>query len=247
LEEQWEQVEGAYHAVAFPQGLASRGPGIEQEGEARRNLAAFNAAAEAIKHSPVTAIILTAYSIATMVKNGSTGPMTAGQHETFKKILVVGSGLEAVATGAAMAVATFRNNRQGAKTPKGATGPASGRPFDPSKAGGPIRTLSTQGVKVTPKGIDAVEGHLARFGPDEANAGMVDRLRRISAGKLDATSSDLNFYTHELRESVRYRQLGHRTGAGDDYDLWNNAHTGTLEDYNLKEGPGVLYHPEVKK
>jgi hypothetical protein len=52
-----------------------------------------------------------------------------------------------------------------------------------------------------------------------------------------------------LREFVRYRQLGWRTGQplGDDamHELWNNTHTATLEDYMLREGPGVLYHPSV--
>ena len=134
----------------------------------------------------------------------------------------------------------------GLVAPKGAKGPASGRPFDPSKAGGPIRQLSTKNVRVTPKGIDAVEQHLSRFGPDAENAGMAARLRKIAAGELEATPADMNFYTHELRESVRYRQLGHPTGDPG-YDVWNNAHTATLEDYGLTEGPGVLYHPSVKK
>lgn len=78
---------------------------------------------------------------------------------------------------------------------------------------------------------------------------MVKRLRDIQAGKIKPTQADLNFYSHELRESVRYKKLGWKTGqpnnADDAYDLWNNAHTATLEDYGLKEGPGVLYHPSA--
>lgn len=31
------------------------------------------------------------------------------------------------------------------------------------------------------------------------------------------------------------------------YKLWNNAHTATLEDYGLKEGFGVLFHPSIRK
>ena len=28
------------------------------------------------------------------------------------------------------------------------------------------------------------------------------------------------------------------------YEVWNNAHTATLEDYQLKEGPSVLFIQE---
>lgn len=89
-----------------------------------------------------------------------------------------------------------------------------------------------------------------RFGHDPQNAAQIQRLRDIAAGKLEPTEADLNFYGHELRESVRYGKLGYKTGKPTDPDaadrLWNNAHTATLEDYGLKEGEGVLYHPSVK-
>jgi hypothetical protein len=157
---------------------------------------------------------------------------------------------EGLSTIASEGVSTTLGKMSGRLMPRGqvrgARGPASGRPFDPAQAGGPIRNLSTSKVRITPKGIDAVEKHLSRFGPDDANAGMTARLRRIAAGEMQATSSDMNFYTHELRESVRYRNLGHPSGDPG-YDVWNNAHTATLEDYGLKEGPGVLYHPSVSE
>ena len=133
--------------------------------------------------------------------------------------------------------------------PLGGRGPNSGREFDPSKAGGPIRQLSTDKIKITDRGIDFVERHLERFGPDPANQAMVQRLRDIASGKIKPTQTDLNFYSHELRESIRYKKLGFPSGqpecVDEAYDLWNNAHTGTLEDYRLREGPGVLYHPSA--
>ena len=131
----------------------------------------------------------------------------------------------------------------------GARGPTSGRLFDPAAAGGPLRSLTTARIKVTDRAVDAVGRHVARFGPDPANQAMIRRLRDIAAGRLVAAESDLNFYAHELREFVRYRRLGWPNGQPSDaeaaYDLWNNAHSATLEEYGLREGPEVLYHPSV--
>ena len=132
---------------------------------------------------------------------------------------------------------------------KGAT---SGRPFNPSKAGGKILNLSYQNVKITDKGVALVEAHVRRFNPvGEAELRMVERLRSITTQTLVAEPVALRFYTHELREYLRYKKLGYPTGqpAGPDeaYELWNNAHTATLEDYKLKEGFGVLFHPSVEE
>ena len=126
-------------------------------------------------------------------------------------------------------------------------GVASGREFDPTQAGGPVRNLSTEGVRITNRGIDVVERHVSRFQPDEANNFMIERLRRIAQGSLEPTEWDLNYYTHELREYVRYRRLGWESGIPKDpmeaHRLWNNAHTATLEDYRLNGD--MLYYPEV--
>ena len=132
----------------------------------------------------------------------------------------------------------------------GATGTYSGRPFDPTNAGGPIRNLTTDRIKITNQGVDVVEQHISRFDDYAPNQGMLDRLRRVERGELPPTQADLNYYSHELREYVRYRRQGWRTGVPDDLDarhtLWENAHTATLEDYRLREGPGVLFHPSVE-
>lgn len=94
-----------------------------------------------------------------------------------------------------------------------------------------------------------MEKHIARFGSDLPNALMIERLREISRGQRQSTPYDLNFYTHELREFVRYRRLGWDTGQPDDpeaaNDLWNHAHTASLEDYNLP-ATGAIYHPLVE-
>jgi RHS repeat-associated protein len=128
------------------------------------------------------------------------------------------------------------------------SGTSSGRPFSPDEVGLPIssKPLSTDGVVITNQGVDKVEQHLARFGSDPQNEAQLRRLRDIASGVLKATQADLNNYTHELREYLRYKRLGYQTGVPSNPDeanrLWNNAHTATLEEYNLKEGFGILYH-----
>lgn len=133
--------------------------------------------------------------------------------------------------------------------PNSTVGLASGRPFDPNHAGGPVRRLVAERIKITHRGIEIVDRHVRRFGADPANQAMVERLRAIADGTLTLTAVERNFYAHELREYIRYRTLGYASGEPSDPDaareLWNNTHTATLEDYGLREGPGVLYHPTV--
>jgi hypothetical protein len=137
--------------------------------------------------------------------------------------------------------------------PLGARGAFSTREFDPALAGGPLRDLSADRILITERGVAVVEKHNARFGPDRANHYMIGRLRGIANGEISPTAVDRKFYSHELREYVRYRRLGWESGqpAGADasYNLWNNAHTATLEEYRIV-GPNTnsqLYHPEAIK
>lgn len=135
-------------------------------------------------------------------------------------------------------------------------GAFSGRAYSPDEIGVPPSGLSTARLQIRTNGIDRVEQHLSRFGDDPQNQAQIQRLRDIAAGRLEPTEADLNFYAHELRESVHYRRLGYEdqmtgevwqpTDSDQAYDLWNNAHTAALEDYGLREGPGVLYHPSVE-
>jgi hypothetical protein len=123
------------------------------------------------------------------------------------------------------------------------------RAFDRVRAGGEGRRLSRERLRVTRRGIDVVTRHVARFGDDVANQVMLDRLHRMVDGDIEPTHYDLNYYSHELREFVRYRRQGFATGAGDDYELWNNAHSATLSDYGLLEldenGNRNLFHPDA--
>lgn len=125
-----------------------------------------------------------------------------------------------------------------------ARGLSSGRLFFIDEIGIPIRNLSADNVRITTEGVDVVEFHLSRFEPYEDNTIAITRLRAILTGELEPTPYDLNFYTHELREYVRYRYLGYETGQpANAYHFWNNLHTATLEDYGLSDE--MLYHPSI--
>jgi hypothetical protein len=131
----------------------------------------------------------------------------------------------------------------------GARGTVSGREFDASTAGGPLRNLVgiQDKIRFTHRAVDVVEKHTSRFGYDAANAHIVTRLRAIAEGKIEATAIDRNFYSHELREFVRYRRLGWGSGVPGNRllaeNLWNNTHTATLEEYGLSGMAEQLYHP----
>ncbi|CCK09764.1 hypothetical protein [Cronobacter sakazakii] len=130
----------------------------------------------------------------------------------------------------------------------GAKGTYSGRTFDPELAGGPIENLTTDGVVIDYSGIANVEKHISRFLPDPANDIMIGRLKKIANGEIPSEQVDLNYYTHECREYQRYCNLGWETGQPEGnagYELWNHAHTATLEDYRLKGKVEDLYHPDA--
>ena len=130
----------------------------------------------------------------------------------------------------------------------GARGAVSGRTFNPELAGGPIENLTTGGVKITHEGIAIVEKHISRFDHDPANDVMIERLKKIVKKELLPEQTDVNYYTHECREYQRYCNLGWETGEPkgiDGYNMWNNAHTATLEDFKISDYD--LFHPDAKK
>jgi hypothetical protein len=93
--------------------------------------------------------------------------------------------------------------------------------------------------------VAAVEEHLTRFETDSPNAVMVDRLRKVSRGELTATRQDLEFYAHELREKVLYRQANIPNGQLGPYEIGSAAHARALKEYGLTNDPNELYHPEA--
>ncbi|WP_159873993.1 MULTISPECIES: pyocin [unclassified Raoultella] len=78
---------------------------------------------------------------------------------------------------------------------------------------------------------------------------MIDRLEKILNGQLKATDIDKRFYTHEIRELERYRNLSVKDGTlpPNEAEVWNNTHTATLEDYKLGNSETLLYISDALK
>ncbi|CAE1143764.1 conserved protein of unknown function [Serratia sp. Tan611] len=130
-----------------------------------------------------------------------------------------------------------------------AKGKYSGRDYNTDQAGGPIQNLDWKTANIDQAGADKVRLHTGRFEDSPENKVMIDRLEKILQGKLQATDTDKRFYTHEIRELERYRALGIPDGTTpkNSYEVWNNTHTATLEDYQLSSDENLLYTPEALK
>ena len=128
-----------------------------------------------------------------------------------------------------------------------ARGKYSGREYNKDKAGGPIQELDWRTASIDREGVDKVKLHTGRFGESSENTVMIDRLEKILTGELQATDTDKRFYTHEVRELERYRSLGVSDGSvpENNYEVWNNTHTATLEYYKLSSDEALLYAPEA--
>lgn len=130
-----------------------------------------------------------------------------------------------------------------------AKGHYSGRDYNTNKAGGPILDLDWRTATIDQAGVNKVKLHTSRFGESLDNKVMIDRLERILKGELQITDIDKRFYTHEIRELERYRNLGVKDGEIPENraEVWNNTHTATLEDYKVNERTQPLYTPEAEE
>lgn len=173
---------------------------------------------------------------------GGEAPDGYNQVMDNKGLLIAGASIAAGLTMGRMEVPELE-----ALESYGAKGTYTSRPFDLENAGGPIEYLTTEGVNITYEGISIVEKHISRFDPDPGNDFMIGRLKKIAGGEILPEQVDLNYYTHECREYQRYCNLGWETGRPADdleaYNLWNNTHTATLEDYRITGND--LYHPDA--
>ncbi|WP_375581357.1 hypothetical protein ABWH96_10240 [Marivirga tractuosa] len=58
------------------------------------------------------------------------------------------------------------------------------------------------------------------------------------------TRAPAGFYTHELTEYQRYKNLGVPDGQNPS-GVWDNTHAASLEDYAIHEGTSPIYHPDA--
>ncbi|MEX9771615.1 colicin-like bacteriocin tRNase domain-containing protein [Morganella morganii] len=128
-----------------------------------------------------------------------------------------------------------------------AKGKFSGRNYHTERAGGPIEVLDWRIAVIDREGVDKVRLHISRFGSSADNDIMLERLEYILTGAFPATDTDKRFYTHEIRELERYRNLGIKDGVRPENggEVWNNTHTATLEDYQLSSDKALLYTAEA--
>ncbi|WP_241666496.1 S-type pyocin domain-containing protein [Jejubacter calystegiae] len=131
-------------------------------------------------------------------------------------------------------------------------GKYSGREYNSKKCGGPILDLDWRSARIDRKGVDKVKLHTGRFAESDANKVMIARLEKILQGELQPTDTDKRFYTHEIRELERYRNLGIKDGTvpknfQEQKAIWNNTHSATLEDYKIDERNKPLYSSDAIK
>ena len=85
---------------------------------------------------------------------------------------------------------------------------ANGREFDSAQAGGLVRNLPIEGVRITDRGAGVVERHISRFQSENANNFMIERLRRIAQISLKPTERDLNYHYARIEGICQIQAFG---------------------------------------
>ena len=93
--------------------------------------------------------------------------------------------------------------------------------------------LTGKEIRVSEKGLNLVENHLARFVPDLPNQAMLQRLKGALSSGQKITGADASFYLHEAAEATLMNR-----GI-----LYDAAHDAALLKYNVPQFS--VYAPEV--
>ena len=84
-------------------------------------------------------------------------------------------------------------------------------------------------VQLSQKGLDLVGNHLAQFGDDAANAGMMQNLQDAYAAGQNVTGANANFYLHEASEAHAIKIfIGGPTGNRTCMICWRDAQCATM-------------------
>ncbi len=107
--------------------------------------------------------------------------------------------------------------------------------FNPASrvVGDGLGKLAGRSVRVSERGINLVEQHLAQFGDVAENSAMIARLRSAFAQGAKISGADASFYLHEASEATMM-------GRG---LLYETAHDAALLKYGVS--PYSVYAPEV--
>lgn len=107
--------------------------------------------------------------------------------------------------------------------------------FNPASraTGEGLGVLMGREVRVSQKGLDLVESHLAQFGSHAPNTQMIERLRSALRSGQKISGADASFYLHEAAEATMMNR-----GV-----LYDAAHDAALGRYRVS--PFSVYHPEV--
>ena len=125
--------------------------------------------------------------------------------------------------------------------PVAPTGGRGSTPPPVAEFGPGLGRLANAELRVSQRGLDMVERHLARFGPAPENTAMLARLRTALAEGRTIRGADASFYMHELNEATRMAPLL-RSGMSLE-EAWGIAHPAAIQKYGVS--PFSVYHPEA--
>jgi hypothetical protein len=103
--------------------------------------------------------------------------------------------------------------------------------------------LAGKEFKISQKGLNIVEQHLAKFGATPENSAMVARLRQALNEGRPITGADASFYLHEVAEATSMKQTMNKAVSFE--DAYDTAHDAVLKKYGVSNFS--VYHPEVIK
>jgi RHS repeat-associated protein len=165
-----------------------------------------------------------------------TDPHYAGAAEVGKE-LGKNLAIEILSAGIGKALEVGLSYLRGATS----TGRATGAFASGASGGSGLGIFSERQIRVSQKGLQLVERHLARFGHWPENEAMLGRLRAALAGGRSISGADAIFYTHEASEATKMAKLIQQGASAD--EAYEIAHEAALQKYDVSKFS--VYHADV--